>query len=202
MKAIFFIRTMSKIVIGTFAIFYMQSCKYNCPAFRDENLCWIPYNKGDFLHYTDGENDIIFEIIDYYKTEPSSSMGVWMDVWCEEEGYYLTNQESNYFIHEFYSLCCRHDKNEMEVKITDKDIFSFTVSPLSFYNVKQTIRTDLMEITFYPDTTIGNHQCTKTFLISKTKMNDSERISWIIKAKDKGIVQFFDKKSGKKWTLL
>jgi len=29
-------------------------------------------------------------------------------------------------------------------------------------------------------------------------MNDSERISWIIKAKDKGIVQFFDKKSEKK----
>jgi len=180
--------------------FLLQACVYKCPGFSDDNIGWIPYTEGNSLHYTDGENVMEFEVIDFYKNPPSSFRGLTMDYWCGEEGYYRTNKVSFYYINERYSYGMGNGYG-MKVQITDDDVFLFDIWSANANIEELTTKTDSMEIRFRSDTIIGNQKYNNVFKISKTKMKDSERISWIIKAKDKGIVQFYDRKSEKTWTL-
>jgi hypothetical protein len=57
------------------------------------------------------------------------------------------------------------------------------------------------DLHFYPDTVIANKSYQNVFKVSKTNLKDNEKILWIIKARDIGIVQFYDEKTNKTWTL-
>jgi hypothetical protein len=178
----------------------MESCGYKCPGFDDADLCWIPYNIGDSLVYTDGETTIKFGIVDFYKTAPSSHGGLVMDYVCDYEGYYTTNKISlGYYIKEHLAYDIANFGtwgDGLKVQITDADIFVFDIW---HYNSQVT---DSLDIIFSTDTIIANHRYHNVFKLTKTKIANSQKISWVIKAKDKGIIQFYDRQLDKTWTLL
>jgi len=184
-------------------ILVFQSCKYKNPGFPKDALCWIPYYVGDKLHYSDGEEIIELEVIDFYATEPSHFYGLVMDIEWETDGYYVTNQFLNYSIKERYCYGCIKDRSKpgMQIRITQDDVFEFDIKKI-LADKYQTLITDSIEAYFFSDMTISNYQYQGVFKITKTKMKNNQTIEWIIKAKDKGIVQFYDRKKDKIWTLI
>jgi hypothetical protein len=191
-------------VITTIILFllwlYFSSCKYECPGFNDSDLCWIPYNVGDQLSYIHNEDTIKFQVVDFYKTMPSSFTGLAMDYACDYEGYYETNRVSlDYYIKEHFSYIIANFGtwgDGMKIQITANDIFIFNVLWYNEYKI------DSLSVSYNPNMVIANHEYHDVYTLSKIKMTEPQRISWVIKAKDKGIVQFYDRKSDKLWTLL
>lgn len=183
------------IITVMLSIFGLQSCKYESEGFPDRELSLIPYNIGDSLHYFNGEDTIGLKVVDFYKTPPSSWHGLAMDVVYDDEyeGYYVTSKTtSGYFIREHLRNI---DQYSIDIQITDNDIFKFV--PVHDYPQER----DSLNVIFCKDTIIESRTYYDVYKVSKTKMTDSQKISWIIKAKDKGIVQFYDRYSKKVWTL-
>jgi hypothetical protein len=182
---------------------YFQACGYTCPGFDDKDLCWIPHNVGDKLRYTDGENILEFEVTDFYKTEETHSNQLAMDYVCDYEGYYSTNIVNSYRIKEHLSYQVANFGswgNGMMVQFSDNDMFVFDVWTDLWEPTNMNIGNN--ETWFYPDTTIENQSFRNVFKVIKHNLKDNEKISWMIKVKDIGIVQFYDDKLNKTWTLI
>ncbi|MCX2743753.1 hypothetical protein OO013_07750 [Mangrovivirga sp. M17] len=61
---------------------------------------------------------------------------------------------------------------------------------------------DSLTIEFMPDWELDGITYNDVYKVTKSNLNELNRISWTIKARDKGIVQFYNKKSNEKWTLI
>lgn len=181
-------------------LFLFQSCENSCPGLQDKDLCWIPYNVNDNLKYSDGENVISFKINEFYKTPPTSFGGIAMDYECNFEGYYKSDVISQgYFIYEHIGYGRYQFENRRDgirIQLTDQDVFIFDI--LYYPNP---FESDSINITFHNDTLINQKHYYDVFKVSKVKQEESQRIEWIVKAKDKGIIQFYDRKLNTVWTL-
>jgi len=174
----------------------LSSCRYYCQGFPDEYLIYIPYQINDSLHYTDGNNNIYFTIEDFYKTGPDYVTGFSMeDIDCLYNGYYSSDLiENNYQLYENFSN--DYTGEIFEVNITKNDSFRF-------YRFKKLILPlEPLDIRFHEDTIINEEKYMNVYHVSKTSMTETEKISWIIKAEGKGIIQFHDDELDKTWTLV
>lgn len=189
---------MKRILFFITAFMIMSSCEYEFDGFPDDLLCWIPYDIGDSLLYTDETDTIVFEVEDFYKTGSDSFRGLAMDVEWYFEGYYLTKElENGYLIEEKYDNDGDSKADIFSVNISNYDVFTF-----SFWGDYYSSNSSSISIEYFEDTIIANKKYYEVYRISKTSLKFSERINWIIKAKDKGVVQFFDSKTNKKWQLI
>ena len=191
--------SMKRIILFITVLVGFNSClKYEFDGFPDELLCWIPYNIGDSLLYTNDVDTIVFEVEDFFKTGYDSFRGLAMDIEWHYEGYYTTNElENGYVISEKYSEDGSSKTDIFSIKLSDNDIFTF-----SFWEDHYSSTSDSISISYVSDTLIGNMNYYEVYKLSKTSMKDSERIKWIIKTKDKGIIQFFDNKTNEEWRLI
>nr|WP_321412046.1 hypothetical protein [uncultured Carboxylicivirga sp.] len=196
---------MKKIILFITVLVGFNSClKYEFDGFPDELLCWIPYNIGDSLLYTNDVDTIVFEVQDFFKTGYDSFRGLAMDVEWDYEGYYITNElENGYLISEKYSEDGSSNEDIFSIKLSDNDIFTFSFWE-DYYTSENYYSSvsDSINISYVSDTVIGNMNYYEVYKLNKTSMKNSERIKWIIKAKDKGIIQFFDNKTKEEWRLI
>ena len=171
----------------------LYSCKYDCPGFSDKDLHWVPYNLSDTLKYVNNNDTIEFVVINFYKNPPTSFYGLAMDIAYNESAYYSTNKIPlyGYKLEEKYEL-----KNtiNMNINVTDNDIFVF--NPYSFLD------NDSIKISFHSDTLINNVNYSQVYVIKKDTMTLNPRISEVIKSVNKGIIQFYDFSTKKKWNLI
>ena len=186
-------KVVSRLIIGLIVIITINSCKYECDGFPNHELAWIPYEIGEKIKYTNGLDTIEFEVVDYAKTEPDYFRGLVMDYECSYEGYYSTDESKNYYIKE--KLNNGWKDSGMKVWLSDNDLFHF-------YMLGQNETSDSLTIEFMTDLNIEGIMYNDVYKVTKNKPIDLNRILWIIKARDKGIVQFYDKKLEEKWTLI
>jgi hypothetical protein len=179
--------------IFVFSILGLNSCKYECEGFPDSELIWIPYSIGDTLYYSDNVDTISMIVEDYFLSPFSSSRGLWMDYRCEYNGYYQTSKEDfNYQIKEEITDSYN---GGMKISITKNDFFRFNIWNKTTYS-------DTVSVRFYADTLINSMSYSELFLVSKDTVHQSPRIAWILKAKDKGIIEFYDYNLKRKWRLI
>jgi hypothetical protein len=169
----------------------LYSCGSHC-GFPDGYLKWIPYQMNDQIKYVNNHDTIILSVIDYFKTEPSSSRPFLLFADCDPaNGYYhTTTSNQGYSIREEFE----EGYNNMQVQISEKDKFTFNIWNKTSYS-------DSIKVKFSTDTTINMTVYQEVFLISKDTIGKSPQIAWIIKAKDKGIVVFYDYRTKQKWNL-
>ncbi len=170
------------------------SCKYHCDGFPDYDLKWIPYQIDSEISYYNLSDTFKLSIIDFYKSEPSSFRGLAMDIECGYNGYYqTTTSDRGYSIRE--ELKETGYLGGMYSQITENDKFVFNIWSKVSYS-------DSIKVKFFADTIINQIQYQEVFLISKDTLSKSPRIAWIIKAKDKGIVEFYNFKTKQRWSLV
>ena len=61
---------------------------------------------------------------------------------------------------------------------------------------------DTIKLEYFEDTLINSKSYKEVFLITKDTIHYSPKIAWIIKASDKGIVEFYDFELKKTWNLI
>src|SRR3989339_150904 len=172
--------------------FGTYSCKYECWGFPNEDLSWIPYEIGDTISYHSENESMDFVVDDFFKTAPDSYRGFAMDYECYYEGYYSTmTNEQNYKLKESFST---NHNDGMKVVLTENDLFYFQLW-------KEKTSTDTLEVVYHTDTIIESVKYSDVFVVNKKILKSGQRISWIIKAKDKGIIQFYDREIDKIWTI-
>ena len=185
---------MKKNIVFLFAIqlLILYSCRSHCDGFPDRYLKWIPYQMNDKIKYVNNHDTIILSVIDYFKTEPFSPRTVLPFVVCDpSQGYYQTTNDHGYSIREEFE----EGYNRMQILITDKEKFTFNILNKSSYS-------DSIKVKYSADTTINLADYQEVFLISKDTISKSPQIAWIIKAKDKGIVEFYNYRTKQKWDLV
>lgn len=169
----------------------LHSCKYDCPAFPDSETIWVPHQDGDVLKYFSDSDTIEFEVIENFKSGPSDFRGLVMDYDCDYEGYYITTQNNQGLrIKERITAF-----KGMEVEFSDIDNFEFWVS---FSNSE----TDKYKINYLADTVINSIEFQDVFKVYKKNSIPDCRIDWIIKANNKGVIQYHDKSTDKIWTKI
>lgn len=184
-----------KLPFGLLLIFALiiglQSCKYDCPGFPDSESIWIPHQEGDVLKYFSDSDTIEYEVIENFKSGPSDFRGLVMDYDCDYEGYYLTNSNNDGLkIKERITAF-----KGMEVELSDNDKFEFSLYFGDF-------ETDDFKTKYYADTIINATNYQNVFRVNKKNTISEYRIDWIIKAENKGVIQYHDKTTDRTWTKI
>lgn len=181
------------VLLGSLMV--ISSCKYETDGFPDDLLSWIPYEIGDTLSYISEDDTIEFIVDDFFKTGYDSFRGIAMDVEWFFEGYYVTNTlPLGYQIKEKYASDENYDLNSMRIWLSPNDLFYFN----EFNN---TSINDSIRVHRISDTTIYSRNYIDVFLLEKVFMKSEENIEWLLKSSEDGIIQFYDKKTKRKWTL-
>jgi hypothetical protein len=173
----------------------LSSCKFHCDGYPDSELKWIPYYLDDKLRYFNNSDTFELSVNDYFKTQPSTFHAVAMDMWCTYNGYYQTTTcEFGYFIKEEIKNMRRTDDG-IYVNLTNNDAYYFDI-----WQMKS--NSDAINLRYIADTVINQINYQEVFFASKDTLNGSPKIAWIILAKDKGVVEFYDFQSKRKWLLV
>jgi len=177
-----------------FLILTVYSCReLKCDGFPDSELKWIPYKINDTIKYSNNNDTIEFIVEQFYKSEPISERGGFFDweIFCYIEAYYYTSKAKNDY--QIKENC--DNGNSMRIEITENDFFYFELySRESFL--------DTIKLEYFEDTLINSKSYKEVFLITKDTIHYSPKIAWIIKASDKGIVEFYDFELKKTWNLI
>ena len=172
-----------------------SSCRLHCDGFPDSDLKWIPYNLDDKLTYFSNKDTFGLSVNDFYKTQPSTFHAMAMDMWCTYNGYYQTTKcQFGYFIKEEIAFN-RHTDDGLHIKISDNDEFVFDIWQRKSFS-------DTINVKYFADSLIDKINYQEVFIASKDTLNNSPKVAWIIIAKDKGIIEFYDFQSKQKWQLL
>jgi len=180
------------IISGFLILISLNSCKYTCPGFPDEELKWIPYKLNDTLRYSDSKDTIYLVVNEFYKSGPTSFRGLAMDYWCDFNGHYYTSKSSlyDYQIKDSFSSL-----NDSRIQITQQgDVFEFP----HYSNYSN----DSIKVIYFADSIIKNTDFKEIFVLQKDTIKQNPRISRVIKSSDKGIIEFYDYKYKRKWNLI
>jgi hypothetical protein len=169
------------------------SCEYSCPGYPESELGWIPFKLNDTLKYINQDEIISFIVNDKYVTEYSTFRGLYMDVFCDYTGYYLTSETNyNYKLREENSSRFRAG---MKIQITENDKFEFD-------NFNMASFSDSIKVSTKRDTLIRDCFYSEVYLLSKDTFQNKPRISYLIKTRKQGVIEFYDFSLKKKWNLL
>ena len=170
----------------------MNSCRYYCQGFPDEELRWIPYKVNDTLRYSDSKDTIYLVVNEFYKSGPSSFRGLAMDYWCDFNGYYYTTISSlyDYQIKDIYSTL-----NNSQIQITDQG----GIFDIPYYS---NFTNDSIKLIYVADSLIKSTEYKEIYVLQKDTIKRKPRISRVIKSGDKGILEFYDYKYKRKWNLI
>jgi hypothetical protein len=188
-------KLLSLILGGLLIIIVMSSCfKYECDGFPAAEITWIPYTVGDTLRYCNNLDTLSFKVIDHYLTEPSYFRGLVMDYECDYTGYYETERvDLGYKIRE--SLSDHYKYGGLKISFTNSDFFRFNIWKKDSYN-------DSVTVKYLQDTLLNGITYYDVFFVSKDTINQTPKIAWLLKAKDKGILGFYDFETKTKWTRI
>jgi len=181
------------LIVLSVLLISLSSCEYNSPEFLEKNLHWVPYRLNDTLKYTCREATFDLVVTDFYKNPASSYRGLAMDVKYDQLAYYKTNENLLYG----YKIEEKYDNTlgtlAMSIKITEKDYFVFNPNIVE--------NTDSMKIKLYSDTIINGISYQNVYVLEKDTVKLKPRISEVIKSESKGVIQFYDFSTKKKWNL-
>lgn len=175
----------------------INSCRFPCDGFPDEDLKWLPYTLGDRIRYTNDIDTIEFEVVDFYQSERSDEKGyvVFMDIDCGESAFYETetNLLTGYKIKQ--SAFLTPSIIDIEVQ-PDKSIAFYLDSE---YESDKNVRA-----TYYAEKMLYGKLYNEVYEISinTNAEEDYGAISKIILIANFGIFEFYDSITEETWKLI
>ncbi len=184
-----------KIGLGVACAFFLFACGNQCDEFPQSGEKWVPYEEGDTLRYFSGSDTIEFIVQERFLSLAQTEEEAGLGYNCNQIGYYYTDTLSShpYLIREQLEL---GNKRGMTVSISPEDTsFFFDIQDYATFN-------DSLKVDFYPDTIINDSLYYEVLKVGRDTLDFLGRIPWFIKARDKGILQFYDFEMKRTWTLL
>ena len=176
-----------------FLLFFCNSCKFDCPAFSDENLKWIPYENKQEIKFTNLQDTIIFKTDDFLKTEeyqtsPRYSTGCHSWASCNTKTSKDLNIGINIFGEEFendidYSYTFNHSNCS--------DVYFFKKKDNNISNYDK----------FHDTITINKTKYENVIYFTKENSSSICRIKELYIAENYGIIKFVETDSTE-WVLI
>jgi len=179
-----------KVIVIILSLITLASCNYvveKCEGFPNEDLKHIPYNIGDIIQYENGVDTISFTIKSFNKTEPYEIRGSFPQTGfddCNFTGFYETSQESK------YGYLIRDEFNRDFIITIDTKIGS---EKFNRFNSSNQFK-DFIDI---KDIRLEN-----VTIFEKDTLENPPLISRVLKADNKGIIQFYDFRNKESWNLI
>jgi hypothetical protein len=185
------------LILINFIAIIINSCRFPCDGFPNEDLKWLPYKFGDTIKYTNNIDTIGFEVVDFFQSERSDEKGyvVFMDVECGENAYYETetNLLTGYRIRE--SALLTNPKIDIEVQ---------PGKSIAFYRDTEYKFDKNVSAVYYSEKVINDNLYKEVYeiAINIDSEEDYGSISRIIIIADFGIFEFYDSNTGETWKLI
>ncbi len=182
---------MLKIIIILVSITLFVSCNYvveDCSGFPNSDLKNIPYNHGEQIRYNNGIDTISFSVDTFYKTEPYEIRGSFPQTGfddCGSTGLYGTSIDPKFG----YKLVDEFSQN-------GGGVFHITI------NTPYGNETFNNPTEYYDTYQVNGVRYEEVNIFEKDTLNNSPIIYKIIKASNKGIIQFNDFQNKMVWDIV
>jgi hypothetical protein len=179
-------------------VFLIIGCKeYECPAYPEEFLTWMPYNKGENLYFISGIDSLKLKVSETYRSGPHTSQTQFFKEFCRIEARVAILNESGSQIisqNSFY--------NDEAGHVTyDLNLFNFT--SFATFQIKNGIITTgygQLPTNLLNEYSNGLNNYNNVLILNIDTLNyNLSSVYQIYIAESIGIIQMNERKTKKKW---
>jgi hypothetical protein len=176
------------------AVYFINSCKVECPCFDKSLLTWMPYDVGDVLTYVNQQNDTLsFTVKSKILSEEYKEKKRFEDECVSDAVFHLSDDFSTIAYSQYY-FTIDYDESGITIKYNIELLISDNVycSGLGSSNIECCLDT----------ITINGEYYNETIIIERDTINYSDEIWKVIVANNYGIIRFYDRETDYVWTLV
>jgi hypothetical protein len=188
--------------IGYLALaFLIIGCiKYDCPAYPEEFMKWMPYNNDENLYFISGIDSLKLTIGDTYRSGPHIARSRFFKEYCRIEARVAILNESAAEV-----ICQNSIYNEEAEQVTyDLNLFNYTsFASFQIKNGKITTGLGQLPTNLLNEYNNGFKNYSNVLIINIDTLNyNLSSVYQIYIAESIGIIQINEGKNHKKWCLI